>query len=163
MTITGEGNIRLFITPALDSKIEWYQTPTGNLVQARIWADGNPRFNVQVGGSGGVYLASGATSWTANSDETLKNINSIIGNAIDKLNTLRAVNFSWKSDTSNKENLGLIAQDVEAVFPQLVDTGKDGIMGVRYTELVPVLVKAIQELKAENDTLKSRIDTLEQA
>jgi hypothetical protein len=162
MRINSDGNIRLFITTALDTKIEWFQTPA-NVVQARIWADGNPRLNVQVGGSGGVYLASGGTSWTSASDEILKNINNVIGNAIDKLNTLRAVNFSWKSDTSNKENLGLIAQDVEAVFPQIVDTDKDGLMGVRYTELIPVLVKAIQEQQSQIETLKSKIEILEQS
>jgi hypothetical protein len=163
MRINSDGNIRLFITPALDSKIEWFQIPTGNLVQARIWADGNPRFNVQVGGEGGVYLSSGATSWTGNSDERLKTINSNIENAVEKINTLRSVNFSWKSDPLNKENLGLIAQDIQAVFPQIVDTDKDGLMGVRYTELIPVLVKAIQELKSENDNLKSRLEVLEQS
>jgi hypothetical protein len=162
MRITPEGNIRLFITPAIDTNIEWFQTPA-NVVQAKIWADGNPRFNVQVGGSGGVYLSSGATSWTGNSDERLKTINSNIENAVEKINTLRSVNFSWKSDPLNKENLGLIAQDIQAVFPQIVDTDKDGLMGVRYTELIPVLVKAIQELKSENDNLKSRLEVLEQA
>jgi hypothetical protein len=71
--------------------------------------------------------------------------------------TLRAINFSWKIDETKKENLGLIAQDVEKVFPQVVDVIKDGNLGVRYTELIPVLVKAIQELKAEVDTLKQLV------
>jgi hypothetical protein len=117
--------------------------------------------------SGGVQLNNGATSWTATSDERLKNINSNIENAIEKLLTLRTVNFSWKSDETNKENLGLIAQDVEAVFPQVIEKNKlnSGVdeqndhteyLGVKYTELIPVLVKAIQELKAEIDELKNK-------
>jgi hypothetical protein len=116
----------------------------------------NPSGNIDIisQGSGGVRLTPGATSWTGISDLRLKNINSEITNATAKLNTLRAVNFSWKSDETQRENLGLIAQDVEAVFPQIVDTDKDGLMGVRYTELIPVLVKALQELKSENDNLK---------
>lgn len=121
-----------------------------------------------ISNSGGVYLSAGATSWTANSDIRLKNINSNIENALQKLMTLRAVNFSWKSDETNKENLGLIAQDVEAVFPQVIDKSKLPIkpnqeqtdeteyLGVRYQELVPVLIKAIQELKAEVDALKAK-------
>jgi hypothetical protein len=100
-------------------------------------------------------------------------INSNIENAVDKLNTLRTVNFSWKSDSTNKENLGLIAQDVEKVFPQVIDKSKlpskpekeqideTEYLGVRYQELVPVLVKAIQELSAKNDTLQTRITQLE--
>jgi hypothetical protein len=119
------------------------------------------------GGANGVILNSGATSWTAVSDERLKNINSNIESAVDKLNTLRTVNFSWKSDSTNKENLGLIAQDVEKVFPQVIDKSKlpskpekeqideTEYLGVRYQELVPVLVKAIQELSAQIKELQS--------
>jgi len=131
--------------------------------------------SVQViaGGAGGVVLSSGATSWTSASDIRLKNINSNIENAVEKLSTLRTVNFSWKSDDTNKENLGLIAQDVEAVFPQVIEknqlpskpdqeqTDETEYLGVKYTELIPVLVKAIQELKAENDALTTRITALE--
>jgi hypothetical protein len=105
----------------------------------------------------GVVLNYGAGSWTSTSDEKLKDINSDIENAVDKLMTLRAINFSWKIDETKKENLGLIAQDVEKVFPQVVDVIKDGNLGVRYTELIPVLVKAIQELKAEVDSLKQLV------
>jgi hypothetical protein len=122
------------------------------------------QFFIQANASGGVYLTSGATSWTGNSDLRLKNINSNIENALDKLLTLKAVNFSWKSDETNKENLGLIAQDVESVFPQVIDRSKinekDGdeteYLGVRYTELIPVLVKAIQELSAKVSALENK-------
>ena len=109
--------------------------------------------------SGGVYLTSGATSWTANSDERLKTINSNIENAVDKILTLRAVNYSWNTDELNRKYLGLIAQDVQKVLPELVDKDeKDeiGTLGVRYTEMIPVLVKAIQELKAEIEELKNK-------
>jgi len=119
-------------------------------------------------GANGVYISPGSTSWTANSDERLKNINGNIENAVERLMTLRPVNFSWKSDNTNKDNIGLIAQDVEKVFPQVIDknklptkagekqTDETEYLGVRYQELVPVLVKAIQELKAEIDELKNK-------
>jgi hypothetical protein len=104
--------------------------------------------------SGGVYLTQGATSWTANSDIRLKNINSHIENAVEKLSTLQTINFCYKNDKTNKQNLGLIAQEVEKIFPELIDKDGEDMLGVRYTELVPVLIKAIQELKAEIDELK---------
>jgi hypothetical protein len=154
MRIATNGDITLGVTATYDTAIIW-RYDFINAVQGRIWTDGNPRVNIRCNESGGVYLSSGATSWTANSDERLKDINGIIENAVDKINTLRAVNFSWKSDENKKEVLGLIAQDIKEVFPQTVDEDKEGIMGVRYTELVPVLVKAIQELKAEIDELKN--------
>jgi hypothetical protein len=167
MRIDTSGNITLGITAAYDTAILWRQDFTGG-IQARIYATGLPRIVAIAGESGGVQLTSGATSWTSNSDERLKNINGEIENALNKLLNLRAVNFSWKSDATNKENLGLIAQDVEAQFPQIVDktelpkygeeeqTDKTEYLGVRYTEMIPVLVKAIQELKAEIDELKNK-------
>ena len=119
-------------------------------------SDSSYTIRVAVNGTNGVYMTAGSTSWTANSDERLKNINSNIENAVEKLTTLRTVNYSWKSDELNRRYLGLIAQDVEKVLPEVVDTenNEDKTLGVRYTELIPVLVKAIQELKSENDTLK---------
>jgi len=113
----------------------------------------------------GVYLTSGNSSWSSASDERLKNINSNIDNAVEKLMTLRPVNFSWKSDETKKENLGLIAQDVQKVFPQLIDKNtlpndkNESIeyLGVRYVELVPVLIAAIQEQQKQIDELKAKI------
>ena len=155
MRIMSTGNIRTFVTPSVDTNIEWYNTSSGTIA-GRVWADGNPRMNVQCNSAGGVYLSSAATSWASLSDETLKNITNNIENATDKLGTLRAVHFEWKSDNDKNDNLGLIAQDIEKVFPQIVDTDKDGIKGVKYTELIPVLVAAIKELKAEIDELKNK-------
>jgi hypothetical protein len=121
---------------------------------------------------GGVVLSSAATSWASSSDERLKNINYIIENAVSKLSSLRTVNFSWKSDQTKKEYLGLIAQDVEKVFPQVISKNNlhsniDDVqidsteyLSVRYTELIPVLVKAIQELSAQVDILKQEIINL---
>ena len=72
--------------------------------------------------------------------------------------TLRTVKYSLKDDERNKINLGLIAQDVVKVFPEIVDIENDeiGKMGVRYTELIPILVASIKELKAEIDELKNK-------
>ena len=109
-------------------------------------------------GPGGVYLDYGMTSWGSLSDERFKNIHSQILNATESLMTLRTIKYSLKDDKRNKINLGLIAQDVVKVFPEAVDIQNNeiGTMGVRYTELIPVLVKAIQELKAEIEQLKQK-------
>jgi hypothetical protein len=169
MRIDSSGNITYGVTQAYDTNLIWRTNFTG-VVNGRIFATGAPRVVVVAGESNGVQLTSGATSWTSNSDERLKDINCEIKNAVEKLLTLRTVHFSWKADKLKKENLGLIAQDVEKQFPQLIDKGELTItgegeqkdeteyLGIRYTELIPVLIKAIQELKAENDLLKARLD-----
>jgi len=114
--------------------------------------------------SGGVYLASGGTSWTSNSDERLKNITGEIQNGLSKVCTLRAAEYTWKADESGKPQVGLIAQDVLAILPQAVQIPPDGatdrdgtpaMMGISYTETIPLLVAAIKELKAEVDALKA--------
>ena len=107
-----------------------------------------------VSNTGGVYLATNATSWTANSDITLKNINSYITNAVDKLMNLSVINYHLKDDITKKEQIGLIAQEVKQVFPEIIEESEIGILGLRYTEIIPILVKAIQELKNEIDKLK---------
>ena len=114
--------------------------------------------------SAGVYLSQGATSWTAISDQRLKNITGNIENALDSLMTLRTIKHTWINNNDDKEYFGLIAQDVNNVFPQVIDKNKlftkasdeeidnTEYLGVRYTELIPVIIKGIQELnnKIEN-------------
>jgi len=120
-----------------------------------------------VAGSAGVFLASGATSWSSNSDERLKNITGNIDNAVQSLMTLKAIKHTWKNNDDNKQHYALIAQDIEKVFPEIIDKGilttddkgtTDGIeyLGVRYTELIPILVKAIQELTQKVNALENK-------
>jgi len=97
----------------------------------------------------GVYLPTNGTSWVANSDINLKNIESYIENAIDSIMELSAIKFNWKADEVKTTNIGLIAQEVQKVYPELINKNRDGYLGVRYTELIPILVKAIQELNAK--------------
>ena len=56
---------------------------------------------------------------------------------------LRGTSYEWKS--SGKKALGVIAQEVEAVLPELVHTDDKGMKSVAYTELIPVLLEAIKE------------------
>ena len=129
---------------------------------------------IQSGNSGGVQLTAGSTSFAPQSDERLKNISSNIENALDKLNTLRTVSYSWKSDSSSKQHLGLIAQDVQKVLPQLIEASvrkEDPITGLpvdqteylslKYTDMIPVLVKAHQEEDAKVNAQELRIQQLE--
>ena len=58
----------------------------------------------------------------------------------------------------NRKHIGLIAQELRELYPNLVEESQDGYLAVNYVELVPVLIRAIQELKAELDAVKG-IDT----
>lgn len=68
--------------------------------------------------------------------------------------TLRA--FDKKSEADAKErHFGVSAQELQEIFPELVKEGQDGYLGVNYVELVPILIQAIQELKAEVEELRN--------
>jgi hypothetical protein len=117
------------------------------------------QFFVRSGGSGGVRLDTGATSWASASDLRLKDIEKPIENAVESLSTLQTVYYSWKDSEDKSLHLGLIAQEVEEVYPELVsESSIDETKAVKYTELIPVLVAAIKELKAEIESLKSQIN-----
>jgi hypothetical protein len=122
----------------------------------------NIRFGANAGAlSAGVYMTSTATSWTAQSDERLKNITGTITDAVQSVKSLRPVRYTLKADQDKTHRVGLIAQDVQKVLPEVVDTDANGYLGVRYSELVPLLVSAIQEQQALITTLTDRITALE--
>lgn len=119
-------------------------------------------FYVAAGSSVGVYLAgTSATSWTSGSDERLKNIIEPIENGLQKVNTLRAIIGSYKADEEKTRRPFLIAQDLQKVLPEAVDASNPDALGVQYTEVIPLLVAAIQELSAKNDALEARLAALE--
>jgi hypothetical protein len=108
----------------------------------------------------GVYLSYGATSWSAGSDERLKDIIEPISNAANKVSSLRAVIGKYKADAEGTRRSFLIAQDVQAVLPEAVSAYKmpddeTGYLGVRYTDLIPLLVASIKELTQRVAALES--------
>lgn len=96
-----------------------------------------------------------ATAFIYSSDETLKKNIVKITNPIEKVAQLKGVTFDWKSN--NKNDIGVIAQDVQKVFPEAVQTGSDGKLAVDYARLVPVLIEAINAQQAEINELKAQI------
>ena len=88
-----------------------------------------------------------STTWSCTSDESLKtNILSIEKQgSFESILDLRPVTFEWKTNRG-KTRTGLIAQEVEEVFPDLVITNEDGLKSVAYGGLIPHLVLSVQEL-----------------
>lgn len=100
---------------------------------------------------------SGATftgNVTAYSDVTLKDNITNIDNALDKVNSIRGVTYD-RIDQDNARHAGVIAQEVEAVLPEVVHTDDDGIKSVAYGNMVGLLIEAIKELKQEIEELKN--------
>jgi len=130
----------------------WAMMALGEVLSVRSAAvpgstSGNPR----------VQLTNySSTAWTASSDESLKeNINSI-GNVLDKINDYRCIEYNLIDDEDKNKKIGFIAQDWQEDFPQIVEQMEDEKIGMKYTETIPILLKAIQELKAEIELLKNK-------
>jgi hypothetical protein len=104
---------------------------------------------------------------SAISDQRLKENVRDIDTGLDEIMALQPRRFDWKEGKGqDKKNVaGFIAQEFETVFPECVATSKAGEDGIEYKNinhetLIPTLVKAIQELKAELDTVKAELATL---
>jgi hypothetical protein len=115
----------------------------------------SPRIYI-VSSANGVYLAVNGTSWASASDERMKDIIEPITDAANKVSTLRAVIGKYKTDEEGTRRSFLIAQDIQAVLPEAVDATDSEKLGVQYTDVIPLLVAAIKELKAEIDILKGQ-------
>ncbi len=158
------GDLELYVTAAKDGQLRW-TGGGGGALQGLIYCNGNPEVIVQSGGTGGVKLTSGATSWVSASDTRFKNIIEPIANAVDKVNTLSAVIYSFKDDETAERRVGLISQELLAVLPEAVHVPKkeEEMMGVRYTETIPLLVAAIKEQSALITQLQADVAALKGA
>jgi hypothetical protein len=98
---------------------------------------------------------------TESSDSKLKKNVVTLSDSLTKVNKLRGVEYD-RISTGEKE-IGVIAQEVQTVFPELVSTfdENDGTLGVKYTHLTAALIEAIKELTTEVNTLKTKVAALE--
>lgn len=107
------------------------------------------------------------TAVDLNSDQRLKQNIQTLENSTSNISALRPVSYHWNEQGkakggNNNLQYGFIAQEVEKVLPHLVNTDKDGYKSVNYIEVIPVLVKALQEEKKRNDDQEARIKALEE-
>jgi hypothetical protein len=93
-----------------------------------------------------------STDYNSSSDKRLKKSIKTVNSALEKVEALRGVTFTWKD--SNTSAIGMIAQEVQEVLPEVVTTDDDGYMGIKYTNVIGVLVEAIKELKADFEAYK---------
>jgi hypothetical protein len=114
-------------------------------------------------GTAGEIRATNNVTAFYSSDERLKDNVQVITNALAKVLQIRGVEFDWNNLTEpedgyfvRKHDIGVIAQEVEKVLPEVVGTREDGIKAVKYDRIVPLLIEAIKELKTEVDALKGK-------
>lgn len=169
MLSTGPGSGFKFRDRGSTSADDWVWYSAGNI--ARFWRAGSgdlmgisptgdigigttsPGFKLDVAGP--VH----ASSFPTSSDGRLKTNITQLTNVLEKLDKIRAVSFEWNElykslgRSTGKREIGIIAQEVEAVFPELVTTwGDKNYRAIDYSRLAGVLIEAVNELKTEKDT-----------
>lgn len=120
-----------------------------------------------LGVSGAINAGADVTAYAA-SDIRLKTDIENIPDALAKVNQLNGVTYNWNDlahevehkDTSVRE-VGVIAQQVDAVLPEVINIRDNGYMAVRYEKMIPLLIEAIKELTEQNRQLAQRLSDLE--
>ena len=132
-------------------------------------------FPVIIGNSGvkadlhvaGNAFKPGGGFWSASSDIRLKKSVQSLKGALEKLSRLRGVSFQWREPEKQGDltgpQMGLIAQEVEEVLPEWVDTDASGYKNLTVRGFEALVVEAFKELKAENEKLRTQIEALEPA
>lgn len=147
---------------------------TNTAERLRIDSSGNvgigttsPSYPLQVNGN------AFANSWQTPSDARLKKNIAPISGALDTIQHLQGVRFEWRNAGErligksldlpiNKPQIGFIAQDVRSVLPEAITVaaGPEALMSIQESKIVPVLVEAVKELKAANDSEAKEIEAL---
>lgn len=118
--------------------------------------------------TGGAIWATGDIIAFYSSDSRYKENVSNIESALESLGRIRGVRFDWTQKYIDdrggedgyfirKHDIGVIAQEIEAVIPEAVGTRESGYKAVRYEKIVPLLIEAVKELKREVDELRAKL------
>ena len=132
---------------------------TNDTERVVIFNNGDVSFNHSIQISDDVTV--GGTMMSS-SDRRIKTNIAPLENCLDKIDGISGYQYNRTDliDTT-KLHVGVIAQDVEEVYPELVESNKSDIKQVNYNSLIAVLVECVKELKEENKELKERIINLE--
>jgi hypothetical protein len=126
------------------------------------------------GGYYGVYSVGSiytTGTYESSSDARFKEDVEPLTDSLSTIMKLRGVEFSWKQEEypeynfSEDRQIGFIAQEIAEVLPEVVNKSddNDGFYSVSYGRIVPILVEAVKELKAENELLKEKLKTQNQS
>jgi len=137
-------------------------TPGRDIERFVITSGGNvginditPSFKLDVNGT---LRAFGITD---SSDVRLKKDIVAIGNALDSVLQLRGIHYQWIDEQYGTGlQMGLIGQEVEQIFPEVVDTDEEGFKSIQYGKLTAALIEAIKEQQRQIDQLRAELEEL---
>ena len=104
------------------------------------------------------YFSDGGSGF---SDRRLKYVGKEFSSGLDKIRQLKVFNYTFKKDKSKTPHVGVIAQDLQKVFPDAVKKGKDGFLTIRFEDMFFTMINAIKELDLKYEAQEKRINELE--
>jgi len=138
-------------TTAIESTGHIYLNPTGS---SNLYVGDASSQRLTLDQSGNLTVSGDMVAF---SDVSLKYNIQTIENALDKVDAMRGVVFNRADLPGNPEQVGVIAQEMQEVVPQVVHEQPNGLLGVAYGNLTAVLIEAVKELRAELNEIKSRL------
>lgn len=107
--------------------------------------------------AGDAYFEGGYSS----SDIRLKMNIKTLENPLGKIMRIRGIRFNWIDREEDGEQIGFVAQEVEKIYPELIQTGSDGYKAVDYSKFTPILLEANKQLQKKNKVLEESVADLE--
>ena len=149
---SGTWNINITGSAGSSSGVTINYNNDSNSTYQMLWGNGN-----SVYGTSGIYCNPSsdtlyATNFNSLSDISLKENIRIVEDPLTILKDIEGVKFDWKE--TGKSTLGVVAQNVETVLPELIDENDEGIKSVNYSGLISVLIEAVKEQQKQIDELK---------
>jgi len=126
------------------------------------WNHANTRFNISddIHVTGTIKATDDIIAFSS-SDRELKNNILPITSPLEKINKIGGYSFDWNTEKQHiykGKDYGVIAQEIEKILPELVQTREDGYKAVKYDKLVSLLIEGIKDLSKEVDELKRKIE-----
>lgn len=139
-------------------------TGSPNITVSAVVASSVRSTNLSGVGNRAVYSDANGNLTNSSSDERLKENVIDLSYGLDTVCNLNPVSFNWidKEKLGSQTEIGLIAQQVQQYIPEVIGLSSDETLTLDYAKLTPVLINAIQELKTENDFLRSQIESIKE-
>jgi len=136
---------------------------TGNVVPSgNISGSSTSHLTMGQISSSGDVVADGDVVAYNSSDVRLKDNIEVIKGSLDKIDGIRGVEFDWNDKSpgwaqERGHDIGVIAQEVQKIIPEIVVERKNGYLGVDYKRIIPLLIESVKELRQEVNDLKKKV------
>lgn len=179
MRIAQNGNVEMQESLSIKGNLRMgqdAQAPEINSTGVRLWVDSAGAAilgNVGIGqnypdGVHRLYVngTASTTGYNNHSDQRWKKGIKTLDDSLSKIAALRGVSYQWRQSEfpdknfSEGEQMGIVAQEIEKVFPELVSEDSKGYKSVSYVSLVAPLIEAVKSLKQQNESQQAAIDDL---